>query len=162
MSYHSRTAGLVGLILIVCPIAIESPRFFSSPGGRSPQSGQAGTGKEEIVYKPLPGAGKKCSIGEDIYFIYKFSQKPKMGTVILIVQVFNKKGDKLTPFTIKGRSDMPSMKGAHDSGDQDFKLNKKGDYLLPVNIVMPGGWEVRLTFFKDGKLVSTGSLTFNV
>jgi hypothetical protein len=125
-------------------------------------SGQAGAAKEEIVYKPLPGPGKKCWINEELYFTYKFSEKPKMGTVILVIQVFNKNGDKLTPFLLKGRSDMPSMSGAHDSGDQEFKLNKKNDYLLPVNIAMPGGWEVRLTFLKDGKPVFYGSLTFDV
>lgn len=122
----------------------------------------AAAAKEEIVYKPLPGPGKKCWINEELSFTYKFSEKPKMGTVILVVQVFNKNGDKLAPFLIKGRSDMPSMRGAHDSGDQEFKLNKKNDYLLPVNIVMPGGWEVRLTFLKDGKPVFYGSLTFDV
>ncbi len=29
----------------------------------------------------------------------------------------------------------------------EFKLNKKNDYLLPIHIVMPGEWEVKLTFF---------------
>ena len=138
--------------------------FAALPDGgpRRPPSGQAAAAKEEIVYKPLPGPGKKGWINEELYFTYKFSEKPKMGTVILVIQVFNKNGDKLTPFLIKGRSDMPSMRGAHDSGDQEFKLNKKNDYLLPVNIVMPGGWEVRLTFLKDGKPVFYGSLTFDV
>jgi hypothetical protein len=131
-------------------------------GPGHPPSGQAGAAKEEIIYKPLPGPGKKCWINEELYFIYKFSEKPKMGTVILVIQVFNKNGDQLTPFLIKGRSDMPSMSGAHDSGDQEFKLNKKNDYLLPVNIVMPGGWEVRLTFLQDGKPLFYGSLTFDV
>lgn len=135
---------------------------LSDGGPRRPPSGQAGAVKEEIVYKPLPGPGKKCWINEELYFSYRFSERPKMGTVILIIQVFNKNGDKLAPFLIKGRSDMPSMRGAHDSGDQEFKLNKKNDYLLPVNIVMPGGWEVRLTFLKDGKPVFYGSLTFDV
>jgi hypothetical protein len=135
---------------------------FSGAGPGHPPSGQAGAVRQEIVYKPLPGSGKKCWINEDLYFTYKFSEKPKMGTVILVIQVFNKNGDKLTPFLIKGRSDMPSMRGAHDSGDQEFKLNKKGDYLLPVNIVMPGDWEVRLTFLKDGKPLFYGSLTFDV
>jgi hypothetical protein len=153
---------LVGLGSMIGLIAAGSPAVFSSTGGRNSQSIQAGTGKEEIVYKPLPGPGKKCWIHEEMYFTYKFSEKPKMGTVILIVQVFNNRGDQLTPFTIQGRSDMPTMRGAHDSGDQEFKLNKKGDYLLPVNIVMPGDWEVRLTFLKDGKPVFYGSLTFNV
>jgi hypothetical protein len=162
MSYHPMIVRLFGLGLMIGLIVEGSPAVFSSTGGRNPQSVRVGTGKEEIVYTPLPGPGKKCWIHEEMYFAYKFSEKPKMGTVILIVQVFNKKGDQLTPFTIEGRSDMPSMRGAHDSGEQEFKLNKKGDYLLPVNIVMPGDGEVRLTFLKDGKPVFYGGLTFNV
>lgn len=110
MNYHPMIARLVGLGLMIGLIAAGSPAVFSGTGGRNPQSVQAGTGKEEIVYKPLPGPGKKCWIQEEMYFTYKFSEKPKMGTVILIVQVFDKKGDQLTPFTIKGRSDMPSMR----------------------------------------------------
>jgi predicted metalloprotease len=54
------------------------------------------------------------------------------------------------------------MKGAHESGDQPFKLSQKGDYLLPINIVMPGGWEVRLTLLKDGKVIFKGSHQFDV
>jgi hypothetical protein len=123
---------------------------------------QAVTGNQEIVYKPLPKPGKKCEINNDLYFIYEFNEKPKMGTVILKIQVFTKNGEKTAPFAIKGRADMPSMRGAHDSGDVEFKLNKKDDYLLPVNIVMPGGWEIRLTFLKDGKPIFYGSIRFDV
>jgi hypothetical protein len=116
----------------------------------------------EIVYKPMPKTGKKYDLGDGHYAVYDFSERPKMGTVILKIQVFNKKGEQITPYTIKGRSDMPSMRGAHDSGDVEFKLNRRNDYLMPVNIVMPGDWEVRVTFFKDGKPVYYGSLTFDV
>jgi len=162
MSQKSLTSRLFFLGFLILFGAALNFASLSDLASRPPQSSQAGSGREEIVYKPLPGPGKKCWINEELYFTYKFSEKPKMGTVILVVQVFNKNGDKLTPFLIKGRSDMPSMKGAHDSGDQEFKLNKKSDYLLPVNIVMPGGWEVRLTFLKDGNPVFYGSLTFDV
>ena len=57
---------------------------------------------------------------------------------------------------------MPSMRGAHDSGEVPFKLNKKGDYLLPVNVVMPGEWEVKLVFMKDKEPVFRGRITFKV
>jgi len=116
----------------------------------------------EVVYQPLPKAGKKYEIGNGNYLIYNFSEKPKMGTVILKVQVFDKEGRQITPYLIKGRSDMPSMRGAHDSGDVEFRLNRKNDYLLPVNIVMPGDWEVRVTFVLDGKPIYFGSITFDV
>jgi len=125
---------------------------------------QAGTAIKpaEITYQPMPKTGKKYDLGEGNYAVFDFSERPKMGTVILKIQVFNKKGEQITPYLIKGRSDMPSMRGAHDSGDIEFKLNRKNDYLLPVNIVMPGDWEVRVTFFKDGKPVYYGSITFDV
>lgn len=153
---------LIGIGLI---LSFGSARIYTfTPAGNSPFIGynQAAAGKQEIVYKPLPKSGKKYEIGDDIYFIYEFSERPKIGTIVLKIRVFNKKGEKITPYAIKGRSDMPSMRGAHDSGDIDFKLNKKNDYLLPVNIVMPGGWEVRMTFIKDGKPVFFGSIAFDV
>jgi predicted metalloprotease len=54
------------------------------------------------------------------------------------------------------------MKGAHETGDRPFKLSKKGDYLLPIDIVMPGDWEIRLTLLKDGKVIFRGSYQFDV
>ena len=57
---------------------------------------------------------------------------------------------------------MPSMRGAHDSGDVEFRTNKANNYLLPVNIVMPGDWEVRVTFSLNDKAVFHGSIRFDV
>jgi len=111
---------------------------------------------------PLLKAGQKHWIGEAYYFIYNFDKKPQMGTIIMKVQVFSKEGKQDSSLEIKGSADMPSMKGAHSTGDQLFKQNKKGDYLLPVNVVMPGDWEVVLNFLKDKKPIYTGSVRFNV
>jgi hypothetical protein len=117
---------------------------------------------EEIVFMPLTEAGEKTAISADLFIVYGFSERPKMGTVILKIQVFDKGGNKVTPLTIQGRSGMPSMPGHHDSGEVDFKLSRKNDYLLPVDIVMPGDWEVRLTFKKDGKTIFYGRVNFDV
>jgi hypothetical protein len=117
---------------------------------------------EEPVFTNLPASGKKCWIGEEFYFKYKFDKKPKLGTAILKVQLFDKKGARSTSLEILGASDMPSMRGAHDSGEVPFKLNKKGDYLLPVNVVMPGEWEVKLLFFKNKELIFRGRFLFKV
>ncbi|MBM3296437.1 MAG: hypothetical protein FJY80_15765 [Candidatus Aminicenantes bacterium] len=121
---------------------------------------QTTAGEEE--FKLLPGPGKRVALDGGLHFTYEFNEKPKLGMVILKIQVFDKKKNKVSPFVITGRSDMPSMRGAHDSGEQEFKLNKMNNYLLPVNIVMPGDWEVRLTFLKDGKIVFRGRLLFDV
>jgi hypothetical protein len=111
---------------------------------------------------PVLKAGQKYWIGEQYYFIYDFDKKPQMGTIIIKIQVFSKDGKQDNSLEITGSADMPSMKGAHSSGEQLFKMNKKGDYLLPVNVVMPGEWEVVLNFLKDKKPIYTGSVRFNV
>ncbi len=116
----------------------------------------------DIVWTPVPGPGKKCVLNDDYYFKYEFNEKPKMGMSILKIQVFDKKNNQAAPFKMIGRSDMPSMPGAHDSGDVEFKLNRKNDYLLPINVVMPGDWEIRVVFLLDGKAVFHGSIRFDV
>jgi len=122
----------------------------------------SGAETQEPIYNPLPGYGKKCWIGEDCYFVYKFDKTPKIGTTILKIQLFDKNGKRNTNLNIIGNYGMPSMGSAHDSGEQPFKLNKKGDYLLPVDVVMPGEWEVKLTFIKDKKVIYRGKFRFNV
>jgi len=122
----------------------------------------AGAFAQEPVYNDLPGAGKKCWIRGTLYFTYKFDKTPKLGTAILKIQLFDKTGARVTTLNISGASDMPSMRGAHDSGEVPFKLNKKGDYLLPVNVVMPGEWEVKLVFLKGKEPVYRGRVAFKV
>jgi hypothetical protein len=111
---------------------------------------------------PALKAGQKTWIGDEYYFLYEFDKKPQMGTIIMKIQVFTKGGKQDSSLEITGGADMPSMRGAHSTGDKPFQLNKKGDYLLPVNVVMPGEWEVVLNFFKDKKPIFTGSVRFNV
>jgi hypothetical protein len=120
----------------------------------------AASGAEQ--YPSMPGPGKKVSIGNDYYFIYGFDKKPKLGTVIMKVEIFNREGKKDTSFEAKADAGMPSMKGAHETGEQPFKLSKKGEYLLPINIVMPGDWEIRLILLKEGKVIFRGSYQFDV
>ena len=85
-----------------------------------------------------------------------------MGMSVLIVKLFDKDGRRVSDLAITGRSDMPSMRGAHDSGEVAFKTNRAGDYLLPVNVVMPGDWEVLLTFSRNGIVIFRGRITFDV
>ncbi len=114
------------------------------------------------VYPAMPGPGKKVPVGNDYYFMYSFDKKPKLGTIIMKVEIFTTEDKKDTSIEVKADVDMPSMKGAHSTGDKSFKLSNKGDYLLPINIVMPGGWEIKLTLLKAGKIIYTGSYQFDV
>jgi len=114
------------------------------------------------VFAAMPKPGKKVPIGNDSYLIYGFDKQLKMGTVIMKVDVYTPDGKRDTSLEILADSGMPSMRGAHESGDQPFKLSRKGEYLLPVNIVMPGDWEIRVTIKKDGKVIFRGSYKFDV
>ena len=94
--------------------------------------------------------------------IYGFDKKPKLGTVIMKVEIFTAEGKKDTSLEAKADAGMPSMKGAHETGDRAFTVSKKGDYLLPIPIVMPGDWEIRLTISKEGKVIFRGRYNFDV
>jgi hypothetical protein len=110
----------------------------------------------------LSAPGKKNWIDDQAYIIYKFTAPPQMGTVILRVQAFSKSGKKDTSYIVQAEYGMPSMSGAHDSGEQKLVLNKAGNYLLPLNIVMPGEWELKLTVFKNGPAIYRGRTKFDV
>ncbi len=113
-------------------------------------------------FEPMAGPGKKTAIGKDYSAVYSFDKKPQMGTVILKVEVFDKDGKKDSSLKITGKADMPSMKGAHGTAIRSFQTNKKGDYLLPVDLVMPGDWEVELVFIQDKTVIHRGSIRFHV
>ncbi len=115
-----------------------------------------------INYVSLGETGHKTRIDNDLYAVYDFDKKPSMGSVIVRIQVFDNDGKRVTSLNITGDSGMPAMQGAHDSGDVVFKLNKKGVYLMPVNIVMPGDWEIKLKFMKEKKVIFYGVIKFDV
>jgi hypothetical protein len=117
---------------------------------------------QKPVFAPMPDPGKKVPIGNGYYLIYSFDKRPKMGMVIMKVEVFTSEGKKDTTLEMKADSGMPSMGGAHETGDRAFSLSNKGDYLLPINIVMPGDWEIRLTVSKEGKVIFRGRYNFDV
>ncbi len=157
---------IFSVLFLVIISALCLPFYAGSQQVHKPkhsESASAPSGAEQTpAFPSMPGPGKKVSIGNDYYFVYGFDKKPKLGTMIMKVEVFTRDGKKDTSFEVKADSGMPSMKGAHESGDRSFKLSKKGDYLLPIDIVMPGDWEVRFTFIKDGKVIFRGSYQFNV
>lgn len=151
---------LLVLSLFCLPLAAGSQQSHKSKHGVD-VAAASGTGTAQI-YPTMPGPGKKVPVGNDYYLIYGFDKKPKLGTVIMKVEIFTNEGKKDTSLEVKADADMPSMRGAHATGDQPFKLSNKGDYLLPINIVMPGDWEVKFTVLKDGKVIFRGSHQFNV
>jgi hypothetical protein len=142
---------LLGVLLVFIP-AVATPPFVDAATSFAAQ----------VVYQPLPKPGEKVTIDANYYFTYGFDKPPKIGVAILRVEVFTRDGKRDTSFVVKGDADMPSMRGAHASGDKDFALSAKGIYLLPIRLVMPGDWEVRFTFVKQGKAVFHGAYLFDL
>jgi len=138
--------------LLVLSIGVSAPPSVSATP--SPNS--------KVVYQPLPKPGQKAPLDADHYFVYGFDKQPKIGMAIMRVEVFTRDGKRDTSFLVKGDADMPSMRGAHSSGDKDFSLSAKGVYLLPVQLAMPGDWEIRFTFEKKGKIVFRGVYLFDL
>jgi hypothetical protein len=113
-------------------------------------------------FKALSKPGEKISLDADHYFIYGFDKPPKLGMSIMRVEIFTRDGKRDTSFVVRGDADMPSMRGAHSSGDKDFALSAKGVYLLPIRLVMPGDWEVTISFVKNNKVVFRGAYLFDL
>jgi hypothetical protein len=124
--------------------------------------GTADSSKPGPAYVKMPGFDKKFQV-EGYTVSYRFVKRPQIGTIILRVQVFNADKKQVKPFLVSGEYGMPSMKGAHDSGLQPFKTNVKGDYLLPVSLVMRGEWEVKMVISdKEKKPVYCGVFKFSI
>jgi hypothetical protein len=122
----------------------------------------ASGGEKAPAFPVMAKPGNHVPLSDGYYFLYGFDKKPKLGMLVIKVEIFSKEGKKDTTFEVKADAGMPSMKGAHETGEKPFTISKNGDYLLPVNIVMPGGWEIRLTFIKEGKVIFRGSHQFDV
>lgn len=141
-------------VLLLSAVVIMTGEGLCAGSGVSP------AGADETVVALSPGT--KYWIGDTHYFTCSFDKKPQLANAVLKIQIFTKEGNRDTSFQVTGEADMPSMRGAHYTGLQPFKLNKKGDYLLPLAIVMPGDWEVVVRFFRNDQVLFTGRLMFHV
>lgn len=152
---------LISIILaVMLPIAIwaqcaDCPTSKSKSDDNTKMSSGSLSKNSKMAAMPLPGYNKEVQLADRKYFKYSFTKKPKIGTTILRVNVYDKKKRLSDDFDVYISADMPSMRGAHTSGDVKMKANKKGELLAPVNFVMPGVWEITLHFYKDGKHTNT-------
>ncbi|TAL16334.1 hypothetical protein EPN96_09380 [bacterium] len=110
----------------------------------------------------LGDAGDKIEINDNFYFTWEFDKTPAMGPLVLKIKLYGADKERTTALVIKGSSDMPSMRGAHYTGDHPFKISKKGDYLLPVDVVMPGDWEIQIMFLSGETVIFRGHIDFDV
>lgn len=104
-------------------------------------------------------ADTKVEINNEVSFVYNFVERPKVGDVILKIQLNNQTADNIKVYT---EYDMPSMRGHHASGKVEFKRNRSGDYVLPIHFAMPGDWEIKLYFEQDEKEIYSGVINLDI
>ena len=131
------------------------------PAGAADTVPVAGLKAGEAALVRLAPEEKRNPLPDGGWFIWKFSEKPKLGTVIVKVQVFGKDGEQENSYDVAGEFGMPSMRD-HDSGPVKFQTNRKGDYLLPVDIAMEGGWKLLIKFKRDKNEVYAGKVLFDI
>jgi hypothetical protein len=144
-------AAIRGLALCLVALACALPAV-----GAAEQASNA----EE--YKLLAGAGQKVVLDADHYFVFGFDKAPKLGMAIMRLEIFSRDGKRDATFAVWGDADMPAMRGAHSTGNKQFAVSAKQIYLLPISLVMPGEWELKFTFEKNGKKVLRGAYRFKV
>jgi hypothetical protein len=149
---------VVLFLLSLVPLTLFSADRMDSNSKNATETGVS----QKPVFAPMPDPGKKVSIGDGYYLIYGFDKKPKLGMIIMRVEIFSGQGKKDTSFEVKADSGMPSMSGAHETGEQTFTISKKGVYLHPINLVMPGDWEIRMSVLKQGKVIFRGRYNFDL
>ncbi|MBR1778821.1 MAG: FixH family protein [Alphaproteobacteria bacterium] len=104
-------------------------------------------------------AGKKTPVNETTWFVYQFTERPKVGDVIMKVTISDQ---ETRPIKVFAHYDMPSMRGHHDSGKVEFKRNRTQDYVLPIHFAMPGEWEIILTFEENGQEIYQGAVNLEI
>ena len=151
----------INLFILAASLAI--PSFAQAAPKPGPASRTKTPRVAVIPLKPvdLKSEGKKYELPDGGWFTWQFDKKPQLGPAIIKVQVFTKDKNRDSSYEITGESGMPAMHD-HDSGPVKFQLNKKGDYLLPVNVVMTGKWEVVIRIRRYDRELFAGKVSFNV
>jgi hypothetical protein len=135
--------------------------LFAACGKQEPSPAPAPQAPAKAGPVLLAEAGKKILLPDGGWFPWQFAEKPKLGTAIVKVRFFDKAGASATTCEVIGEYGMPSMR-YHDSGPVKFQLNKRGDYLLPVNIVMAGEWEVLIRVLDGKEELYEGKVDFTI
>jgi len=145
------------LLMVLVPFTAQT-HCGSCPTGQSATVSE----KTEAPLMVIASPKKAQWISKEYYVEYDWNKKPKIGSHILSVKVFDKSKKQVTDLDITADAYMPSMKGSHDTGDKALKQNKKGDYMIPVNFMMLGDWEILLKFSKANKLLSKAAINLEI
>jgi len=144
--------------LIVLPLVAQG-HCGSCSAYASPAPQKVAPAKEVIAL----GAARQAQwISSDYYLVYEWNKKPKIGTHILKVKIFDRGKKQVNNLTLTADAFMPSMKGAHDTGDKAMKLNKKNEFAIPVYFMMLGDWEILLKIKQGNKEIAQAAVRLKI
>lgn len=92
---------------------------------------------------------------------HEWPEKPKIGSYTLKVNLADKAGAPVNGAEVVVSYDMPSMRG-HHATTETMKQNAAGDYLLPINFVMGGDWEIIISARKDGSEIAAETILLDI
>jgi hypothetical protein len=128
--------------------------------------GYAAHKDKAVVETNILPVGKNIKINDRYAFQYEFPKKPRLGTAVLKINVFDATislpDNKVTDLVILASSDMPSMRGHHTMPPKPVQTNKNKDYLFPVDLVMRGEWEIVLSFQENYQEIYTGVVLLKI
>ena len=104
------------------------------------------------------------AISDDGEYIlkYEWPEKPKMGTYTLKANFVDKAGNTVEDVDIIVNYSMPTC-GTHSKPKiETMKQNDRGDYLLPMNFVMRGDWEIILSAQKNEQEILKKKIILNI
>lgn len=139
---------LLTAFAVITPIAAEPCASCLVPTDRQVLDDP---GFERLESHNIARANRAHWLNDDYYITYQWDKRPRIGHHVLIVKLYNKDKQQVQELSITADAYMPSMKGAHDTGDVAMRLNNRGDYLVPVHFMMLGDWEIELKFSRDDK-----------
>ena len=121
----------------------------------------AGCGAQQSQESEMAIGSQEIAISSEYVIKYEWPEKPKVGSYTLKINLVDKAGAAVEDAEVVVDYDMPSMRGAHATTEA-MKRNAKGDYLLPINFVMPGDWEIVVSAIKDGVEIAAEIISLNI
>ena len=146
-----KTTILIFLITVLAVININAAAPCLSCVGDRDHQVLDDKGFERLDSHNVSRARRAHTLNDNYHITYQWDSRPRIGHHVLIVKLFNKDRQQVQDLDITADAYMPSMKGAHDTGDVPMKLNNNGDYLIPVHFMMLGDWEIELKFSSEGE-----------
>ncbi len=100
-------------------------------------------------------ANRIHSINDDYYVTYNWASRPGIGANVLVVKLFDKENNQVQDLDITAESYMPGMSCCPAFGEQVLRLNRNGDYLVPITFTMLGVWAIILSFGNEDEQLAT-------